>query len=95
MTKLFVELIKSLCPILELAHILARCSKHLVVRICSDKINFIVCERDSRIRNNNGPTAHCDIPQEPYFEEYGMEGLSPTANEILLEIPSGNSKEIN
>ncbi|CAG7720273.1 unnamed protein product, partial [Allacma fusca] len=69
----------------QLLQTLSKCSSQFVLRITADKFIFVLSEKDVR---TNGATAWCEVPKDAYFSDYKMEGISPTDNEIYMEINS-------
>lgn len=80
-------------------------SKVMVLRVMGDKLGFILHEKISgsvstagtggvnansqTIGVSSGATAWCEIPVDPYFTEFNMEGISANDNEIYMEIAAG------
>lgn len=78
-------------PISELLSALSRCSRSFVLRITSDKLIFVLPDKDAANATST-VSIWGEIPQDPYFAEYAMEGVSPDQNEIFLEIYPGKTE---
>ncbi|KAL4229387.1 DNA damage checkpoint control protein [Mactra antiquata] len=60
--------------------------KGCVLRITPSAMYFILSEKVI----NGGIQIWCELPQGHFFDEYAMEGVSPEANEIYLELAPEN-----
>lgn len=72
----------------ELLSSLSRCSRDFVLRIISDKLIFVLSDKEAA-NASTAISAWGEVPKDPYFCEYAMEGISAEANEIYLEISPG------
>ncbi|XP_067011266.2 checkpoint protein HUS1 [Anabrus simplex] len=72
---------------------LAKLSKTCILRICPQKIFFIISEEGGI---GGKPMVWCELEQAHFFNEYTMGGFSDTHNEIYLEFPSDSlAKSLN
>ncbi|CAL8120024.1 unnamed protein product [Orchesella dallaii] len=69
----------------QLLSALSRCSRNFVLRITPDKLIFVLSDKEAA-NAASSVSAWGEIPRDPYFSEYAMEGVSPEDNEIYLEI---------
>ncbi|TRY69862.1 hypothetical protein DNTS_015324 [Danionella cerebrum] len=64
----------------------SRLSKMCVLRITCDHLFFVLSGRVA----SGGVSMWCELAQENFFDEFQLEGVSPEANEIFLEISPEN-----
>ncbi|ODM90921.1 Checkpoint protein HUS1 [Orchesella cincta] len=69
----------------QLLSALSRCSRNFVLRITPDKLIFVLSDKEAA-NAASSVSAWGEIPKDPYFSEYAMEGVSAEDNEIYLEI---------
>lgn len=74
--------------VLELLSALSRCSRNFVLRITADKLIFVLSDKEAG-NAASSISAWGEVPKDPYFCEYQMEGVSAEENQIFLEISPG------
>ncbi|KAM5303704.1 checkpoint protein HUS1 [Glossophaga mutica] len=64
----------------------AKLARACTLRICPRKLNFILADTAA----GGGVSMWCELPQENFFSEFQMEGVSEENNEIYVELTSEN-----
>ncbi|XP_054427260.1 checkpoint protein HUS1 [Pteronotus mesoamericanus] len=64
----------------------AKLARACTLRICPQKLNFILADTAA----GGGVSMWCELPQENFFSEFQMEGVSEENNEIYVELTSEN-----
>jgi len=62
---------------------LAKLSKSCVLRLTKDKVYFIVKEA---VNSDGFPSVWCDLNPDHFFTDYNLEGVTPTENQIFMEV---------
>ncbi|XP_071392740.1 checkpoint protein HUS1 isoform X1 [Centroberyx affinis] len=65
---------------------ISKLTKTCVLRLTADNLFFVLSGKVA----NGGVSMWCELSQANFFDEYQMEGVSPEANEICLEVTPEN-----
>ncbi|XP_039983044.1 checkpoint protein HUS1 isoform X1 [Xiphias gladius] len=65
---------------------ISKMTKMCVLRLTPDNLFFVLSGKVA----NGGVSMWCELSQANFFDEYQMEGVSPEANEICLEVTPEN-----
>ncbi|GLG94661.1 Protein of unknown function [Gryllus bimaculatus] len=66
----------------EILQVLSNLAKTSVLRVCPDKIFFVIMESQQ-------PQAWWELDPEQFFSEFTMRGVSDVYNEFYLEFATG------
>ncbi|XP_048122796.1 checkpoint protein HUS1-like [Alosa alosa] len=73
-------------PFTRVVNTIAKLNKTCVLRLTPDNLYFVLSGKVS----NGGVSMWCELLQVNFFDEYQIEGVSPDANEICLELAPEN-----
>lgn len=76
-------------PFPDIVMSMSKLTKSSVLRLTTDKSYFIVSDDDKGPRS---PLLWCTLPNNYYFTQYTMSGVSPEHNEIYLRVSPGENE---